>query len=127
VRVIVGFNHEPAPAGRVYAAAHVGDNLGLTQALDDGCSTQEMDMVRDRYIRSLLKLWVIHFYHFCLHCTMQRTFPHVFLVQGGFTPLHYAAGNRRIEAVRLLLEAGAPASPVNKVRVCWACDVHVGW
>jgi hypothetical protein len=45
VRVIVGFNHEPAPAGRVYAAAQAGDIPALTQALDDGCSTQEADGV----------------------------------------------------------------------------------
>jgi hypothetical protein len=42
---IVGFNHEPAPAGRVYAAARAGDIPALTQALDDGCSTQEEDAV----------------------------------------------------------------------------------
>jgi hypothetical protein len=41
VRVIVGFNHEPAPAGRVNAAAQAGNIPALTQALDDGCSTQE--------------------------------------------------------------------------------------
>jgi hypothetical protein len=43
VRVIVGFNHTPAPAGRVYAAAEAGDIPALTRALDDGCSTQETD------------------------------------------------------------------------------------
>jgi hypothetical protein len=45
VRVIVGFNHAPAPAGRVFDAAQAGDIPSLTQALDDGCSTQEADEV----------------------------------------------------------------------------------
>jgi hypothetical protein len=45
VRVIVGFNHEPAPAGRVFAAAQAGDIPALTQALDNGCSTQEANEV----------------------------------------------------------------------------------
>jgi hypothetical protein len=45
LRVIVGFNHAPAPAGRVYAAAQAGDLLALRQALDDGHSTQESDWV----------------------------------------------------------------------------------
>jgi hypothetical protein len=43
VRVIVGFNHEPVPVGRLYASALLGDIPALTQALDDGCSTQETD------------------------------------------------------------------------------------
>jgi hypothetical protein len=41
VRVIVGYNHEPVPEGRVFTAARAGDIPALTQALDDGCSTQE--------------------------------------------------------------------------------------
>jgi hypothetical protein len=45
VQVIVGFNHEPAPLGRVYAAANAGDIPALTQSLDDGCSTMETDGV----------------------------------------------------------------------------------
>jgi hypothetical protein len=45
VRVIVGFNHAPAPAGRVFAAAAAGNLPALTEALDDGCSTREMNAV----------------------------------------------------------------------------------
>jgi hypothetical protein len=45
VRVIVGFNHEPAPKGRVWAAVQRRDMPALTQALDDDCSTQEADTV----------------------------------------------------------------------------------
>jgi hypothetical protein len=47
VRVIVGFNHEPAPAGRVHAAAKANDIPTLTQALNDGCSTEEADGVSE--------------------------------------------------------------------------------
>jgi hypothetical protein len=46
VRVIVGFNHEPAPEGRVWAAVQKRDISALTQALNDGCSTEETDEVR---------------------------------------------------------------------------------
>jgi hypothetical protein len=46
VQVTVGFNHEPASAGRVLAAAYAGDVPALTQALDDGGSTQESNVVR---------------------------------------------------------------------------------
>jgi hypothetical protein len=42
VRVIVGFNHEPSTNGRVYAAAQIGNIPALIEALDDGCSTQEV-------------------------------------------------------------------------------------
>jgi hypothetical protein len=45
VRFIVGINHESAPEGRLYRAAEAGDIPALTQALDDGCSTQEADEV----------------------------------------------------------------------------------
>jgi hypothetical protein len=55
VRVIVGFNHEHAPAGRVYAAARAGDIPALTQALDDGCSTQETGMA------SLVSIYFVGF------------------------------------------------------------------
>jgi hypothetical protein len=41
VGVIVGFNHEPAPAGWVYSATAARDIHALMQALDEGCSTQE--------------------------------------------------------------------------------------
>lgn len=43
VRAIVGFNHEPAPAGRFFAAAERGDIPAMMHALGDGCSTQEAD------------------------------------------------------------------------------------
>jgi hypothetical protein len=46
VRVVIGFNHEPAPKGRLLAAAKSGDIPAMTLALDDGCSTQETDEVR---------------------------------------------------------------------------------
>jgi hypothetical protein len=46
VRVIIGFNHDPAPKGRVHAAAKAGDMYALMQALDDGCSADEADEVR---------------------------------------------------------------------------------
>jgi hypothetical protein len=46
LRVIVGFNHDPAPEGRVYAAAAARDFLAMIQALGDGCSTEEADEVR---------------------------------------------------------------------------------
>jgi hypothetical protein len=45
MRVIVGFNHEPASEGRVYAAAQAGDIPALMQALDDSCSTEEANEV----------------------------------------------------------------------------------
>jgi hypothetical protein len=48
MRVIVGFNQEPTHEGRVCAATYAGDIPALVQALDDGCSMQEFDMVRDR-------------------------------------------------------------------------------
>ena len=43
LRVIVGFNHAPAHAGAVYAAAAAGDEWGLEEALFDGVSTEECD------------------------------------------------------------------------------------
>ena len=43
----VGYNHAPAPAGAVYAAAQVGDMQALQAALDAGGSTAEACEVRD--------------------------------------------------------------------------------
>jgi hypothetical protein len=43
IQVNVGFVHEPGPEGRVFAAAGAGDIPALKQALDDGCSTQELN------------------------------------------------------------------------------------
>jgi hypothetical protein len=51
LEVIVGFNHAPAPAGPVYAAAVVGDAPALMRLLDGGASTEEKDAVSGR-IRS---------------------------------------------------------------------------
>jgi hypothetical protein len=45
VRCVVGFKHAPATAGRVYCAARDGDTPSLVQALNDGDSTQEVDVV----------------------------------------------------------------------------------
>jgi hypothetical protein len=56
VRVIVGFNHEPAPKGRVYAAARAGHIPALTQALDDGCSTQETHKVSVYAVHALFMI-----------------------------------------------------------------------
>ena len=42
----VGYNHAPAPAGSVYAAAIAGDVAALQAALDAGGSTEEADEVR---------------------------------------------------------------------------------
>jgi hypothetical protein len=53
VRVIIGFNHEPVPAGRVWAAAIAGDIPALAQALAGGCSTQETDEVRSVCLHEL--------------------------------------------------------------------------
>jgi hypothetical protein len=50
MRVIVGFNHAPAPAALAFAAVRVGDIAALTQALDNGCSTREADMVSSRVL-----------------------------------------------------------------------------
>jgi hypothetical protein len=45
LEVIVGFNHAPAPAGPVYAAAVVGDAPALMRLLDGGASTEEKQQV----------------------------------------------------------------------------------
>ena len=42
----VGYNHAPAPAGAVFAAAVAGDVRALQAALDEGGSTEETDAVR---------------------------------------------------------------------------------
>ena len=44
----VGYNHAPAPAGAVYAAAKVGDLPALLEAIEAGGSTEEADTVRGR-------------------------------------------------------------------------------
>ena len=44
--VPVGYNHAPAPAGAVYAAASAGDVPALQDALDAGGSTEEANWVR---------------------------------------------------------------------------------
>ena len=46
-RVVIGFNHAPARAGTVYAAAAAGDESGLEVALFDGGSTEEQNNVSD--------------------------------------------------------------------------------
>jgi hypothetical protein len=53
VRIIVGFNHEPAPQGRVYVVSGSSDIHALSQALDDGCSTQELDRVSAKHIMAV--------------------------------------------------------------------------
>ena len=45
VTLRVGYNHAPAPAGAVYAAAKAGDVAALQAALDAGGSTEEADKV----------------------------------------------------------------------------------
>ena len=42
----VGYNHAPAPAGALLAAADAGDLAALQAALDAGGSTEEADQVR---------------------------------------------------------------------------------
>ena len=43
----VGYNHAPAPAGAVYAAAKAGDVAALLAALEAGGSTEEANGVSD--------------------------------------------------------------------------------
>jgi hypothetical protein len=45
LQVRVGFNHAPAPEGRVWAAAHRGDVPILMRLLEGGASTEETDGV----------------------------------------------------------------------------------
>lgn len=47
-RLRVGFNHDPAPCGEVYAAAQMGDALALQVALAAGGSTEETNNVSSR-------------------------------------------------------------------------------
>jgi hypothetical protein len=97
VRIIVGFNHSHAPRGQVFAAVEANNIPALSQALDDGCSTGA-----------------------CVFLVSPFFFPHsptpTTLVQDGSTSLHWAARNAHIDAVRVMMEADAPASPVDEVR-----------
>jgi hypothetical protein len=46
IKIIIGFNHTPAPEGPVFAAIDAGDIVALTRALnDDDGSTQEATKV----------------------------------------------------------------------------------
>ena len=46
VTLRVGYNHSPAPAGAVFAAAKAGDEAALDAAIEAGGSTEEADTVR---------------------------------------------------------------------------------
>jgi hypothetical protein len=50
LRVIVGFENDPAPAGRAYAAVEACSFTALMQALNDGCSMQECNVVSVEYV-----------------------------------------------------------------------------
>ena len=101
----VGYNHAPAPAGAVYAAARAGDVPALRAALDAGGSTEEADEVRGGGRRTHGRAMVEE-----RACTIKM---HLLLLQGGRTASYWAAGNGNFEAIRTLLAAGANPSSAD--------------
>ena len=99
----VGYNHAPAPAGAVLAAARAGDVPALQAALDAGGSTEEVDEVRFVDVWTREKI-----------VEGPTSFPAI--LQNGFSALYYAASGRRLEALSTLLAAGANPAAASKVR-----------
>ena len=101
--LLVGYNHAPAPAGAVLAAARAGDVPALQAALDAGGSTEEVDEVRFVDVWTREKI-----------VEGPTSFPAI--LQNGFSALYYAASGRRLEALSTLLAAGANPAAASKVR-----------
>ena len=95
----VTYNHAEAPKGSVYATAFSGYVFGLRMALDGGGSTEEADAVRLRNASD--------FTEYLTHC--------FFCPQDGATALSKACREGHIDAVRVLVEAGARVDAVDKV------------
>ena len=108
----VGYNHDPAPVGVVYAAAKAGDVAALQAALDAGGSTEEADVVsggggsggrsrvenRQNFPSSLS----LPFFPFLPS-------------QVGRTAAYCAACFVRLEALRMLLAEGANPAAADRV------------
>ena len=112
----VGYSHIPSPAGSVLAAAKAGDVPALQDALDAGGSTEEADKVL-LWASAGACSWRVYCLgsggSFPLTCWTYCIFSHL---QIGGTALFWAARLGRLEALRMLLVAGA--NPADKNEVC---------
>lgn len=97
----VGYNHALAPAGMVFTAARTGDIPALQAALDAGGSTEEADRVR-----VMVDHWKL--------CHMHEI---ISALQNGRTALSHAGYCGHIDAVHLLLLAGANPAAQDNVRM----------
>ena len=101
----VGYNHSPAPAGAVLAAAKAGDVPALQAALDAGGSTEEADEVCALETRDVDACYPRHHPFLTPPATPQHC----------RTAIYWAAYKGRLEALRMLLAAGSDL--VNSARV----------
>ena len=104
----VGYNHAPAPAGVVFAAAKARDVAALQAALYAGGSTEEADAVNGGVGLGLGQGRRI--------VNSPPLLLPSFLLQYGRTAAYRAAVFGRFEALRTLLAAGANPVTASKVR-----------
>ena len=116
----VGYNHDPAPVGAVYAAGESGDVAALLAALEEGASTEESDGVCGQQLLRQCS-GPCHSAQRRARCQISLTqplWPHS--LQKDFDMAVFSASmHGHVNVVRILIAAGANIGPSRKVRRGW--------